>query len=293
MATEEVVTALNAELQALNVHELQVVMKPESPGGKTQFKLALQLPGGAAPSAVLSEGEQRAISIAAFFTEVKLGRGLGGVVFDDPVSSLDHRRRWHVAKRLAIEAQTRQVVVFTHDIYFLCILQQEAYDAQVSLMAQCVRKTPDGFGVRADRLPFDAQRTKARIGALRQAHVGVERAHKVGDEDLHKKLTRETYTTLRLAWERAVEEILFCNVVQRFAEGISTQSLHSVVVEDADYKTVDAGMTRCSKFAHDAAPSTNLPTPHPDELKADIEKLETWRDLVEKRRDTIKQRRTS
>jgi len=101
------------------------------------------------------------------------------------------------------------------------------------------------------------------------------------------------YTTLRLAWERAVEEILFSNVVQRFAEGVSTQSLHSVVVEDSDYKTIDEGMTKCSKFAHDAALSANLPTPHPDELKADIEKLEAWRDAVEKRKEGIKQRRTT
>jgi energy-coupling factor transporter ATP-binding protein EcfA2 len=113
MATQEVAEALNAELRSLNVHELHIVMKPESPGGRTQYKLALQLPGGRAPTAVLSEGEQRAIAIATFLAEVRLGRGRGGIVFDDPVSSLDHRRRWEVAQRLAIEATNRQVIVFT------------------------------------------------------------------------------------------------------------------------------------------------------------------------------------
>ncbi len=42
-----------------------------------------------------------------------------GIVFDDPVSSLDHWRRRNVAQRLTKEAKTRQVVVFTHDTSFL------------------------------------------------------------------------------------------------------------------------------------------------------------------------------
>jgi hypothetical protein len=114
MATEEVAAALNAELQNLNVHELKVAMRPESPQGRTQFKLALEHPGGGSPSSILSEGEQRAIAIASFLAEINLGRGLGGIVFDDPVSSLDHRRRWEVARRLATEAKHRQVIVLTH-----------------------------------------------------------------------------------------------------------------------------------------------------------------------------------
>jgi hypothetical protein len=86
-----------------------------------------------------------------------------------------------------------------------------------------------------------------------------------------------------LAWERGVEEVLFAGVVTRFGEGISTQRLKSVVVDDGDYKTVDAGMTRSSKFAHDTAPKARPPMPHPDELSADIENLEAWRVHVDKR----------
>jgi hypothetical protein len=41
-----------------------------------------------------------------------------GIVFDDPVSSLDHMRREQIARRLAREAKVRQVNVFTHDLAF-------------------------------------------------------------------------------------------------------------------------------------------------------------------------------
>jgi hypothetical protein len=291
MATPEVVTALNAELQALNVHELRIVMKNESPQGKTQFKLALELTGGEKPSAILSEGEQRAISIASFLAEVNLGPGRGGVVFDDPVSSLDHVRRWLVAERLAREASRRQVIVFTHDIYFLCILQQHASEAGVDVLAQCIRKDIGGFGVQTNRLPFEALKTTKRVSALRQMQTAVEKAQKEGADDERKRLTREAYYHLRLAWERSVEEVLFQGVVSRFEEGIATKMLRYVVVEDSDNEAINSGMTRCSKFEHDGAARAQVPTPTPAELKVDIEALETWRASVEARKQSVEARR--
>jgi ABC-type lipoprotein export system ATPase subunit len=292
MATQEVVDALNAELKALNVHELQVVMKPESPGGKTQYKLALQHPGGGAPSAILSEGEQRAIAIASFLAEVKLGKGLGGIVFDDPVSSLDHRRRSHVASRLVEKAKARQVIVFTHDIYFLCILQQEAELAGAPATTQCIGRSPAGFGVQADRLPFDTLSTTKRVKALHVLCENVAKVHKSGDDAETTRLTREAYAHLRMAWERGVEEVLLQGAVTRFIEGVSTQKLRYVLVEDSDYEAINIGMTKSSKFSgHDPATSAHLPTPHPDDLKADIEKLESWRASVEGRKAAVEARR--
>lgn len=291
VATQEVVAALNHELKALDVHELNAALKAETQKGKTQYKLVLETPGGLAAKDILSEGEQRAIAIATFLAEVSLGKGLGGVVFDDPVSSLDHRRRWHVAKRLAREALTRQVIVFTHDIYFLCILQQHAADIGLDLDPQCIRKSAAGFGVQSDRVPFDAMPTTKRIGALRDMLARATAAKKRDDDESHTRLTRDAYFNLRLAWERAIEEVLLFGTVTRFEEGISTLKLRSVSVEDDDYKKIDAGMTKCSKFAHDPAMGAHLPTPTPEELSEDIEELNAWRGDVEKRRDAIRKRR--
>ncbi|QTP58242.1 AAA family ATPase [Billgrantia antri] len=287
MATQELAEVLNVELKKLKVHDLQVSMRPESPGGRTKFKLMLQLPGGGTPSAILSEGEQRAIAIASFLAEVKLSKGQGGVVFDDPVSSLDHRRRWEVAERLANEALQRQVIVLTHDIYFLCIMEQKARDVGAHLIKQYIRRTSAGYGVHSNVLPFDTLTTKDRIGRLRQMLVDVEKSHKSGDEDDHRRLTHGAYRLLRMAWERSIEEVLFNGSIQRFGEGVSTQRLKSVVVEDGDYKKIEGGMTKCSKFEHDPASTIHLPVPDPDELREDIEKLEAWRKEVEKRKNIV------
>ncbi len=293
-ASQELADALNAELKLLKVHQLNVVMKPESPGGKTQFKLTLQLPGGGTPAAILSEGEQRAIAIASFLAELRLDKGRGGIVLDDPVSSLDHRRRWEVAERLAKESLTRQVIVFTHDIYFLLILDQKVEEVGASLTKNYIRRTAEGFGVHSEDLPFDVLGTKDRLGRLRQMLVGVRKAAKEGDEELQRQLTAKCYGQLRLAWERCIEEVLLNGVVQRFGEGVSTQRLKGVTVTDDDYREIEAGMTKSSKFEHDAAAAVGrLPIPDPGELDGDIERLATWRDKLVKRAEDIAKGKSS
>jgi len=49
------------------------------------------------------------------------------------MSSLDHIYRARVAKRLAEEAQHRQVIVFTHDLGFLFEITRESKAIEVPL----------------------------------------------------------------------------------------------------------------------------------------------------------------
>jgi len=63
--------------------------------------------------------KQNACSIADFLTEVQLDPNNCGIIFDDPVTSLDHERKDKIAQRLVMEAAQRQVVMFTHDIAFM------------------------------------------------------------------------------------------------------------------------------------------------------------------------------
>ncbi|MDO4039280.1 AAA family ATPase [Clavibacter michiganensis] len=74
------------------------------------------------PSKVLSEGEQKVLALADFLAEARLSGISAPVIFDDPVSSLDHRRINEVAARIANLAQSAQVLVFTHDLAFTMTL---------------------------------------------------------------------------------------------------------------------------------------------------------------------------
>ena len=117
VVSKELAEALNQEFKAVGAGELSVSLRSRARKGKAMHKLRLDLPQSHSPRDILSEGEQSAIAIGSFLAEVGLCGGKGGIVFDDPVSSLDHRRRERVSKRLAAEAACRQVIVFTHDIF--------------------------------------------------------------------------------------------------------------------------------------------------------------------------------
>src|SRR6185437_12186965 len=71
------------------------------------------------------EGEQKAIALAEFLTELQLDPVRAPVIFDDPVNSLDHRITDEVAKRLIRLSKTRQTIVFTHSILLLNSLLQQ------------------------------------------------------------------------------------------------------------------------------------------------------------------------
>ena len=293
VVSKELADALNREFKALGVGSLRVTLQTRSDKGKPLHKLKLELPQNRNPGDILSEGEQRAIAIGSFLAEVGLSNGKGGVVFDDPVSSLDHRRRELVAKRLTAEAAHRQVIVFTHDIYFLCILDEEAKTAGVSLTTQSLTRRAEGFGIADPELPFEGKNASKRIGVLKARHQSIAKLHKDGEEQEHRKQTVDAYFHLRMAWERAVEEVLLRNVVLRFRKGIETQRLAGVVVEDGDFTQVFHGMKKCSNYAHDKALIGGVAVPEPDELLADIMALENWRDLIEKRSKETEARRKS
>jgi energy-coupling factor transporter ATP-binding protein EcfA2 len=231
IATKEVMDALNSELLQLNVHKLKVVMKPSSSKGKLQYKLALEILSKTDVKDILSDGEQRAIAIASFLAEVTLDKGLGGIVFDDPMSSLDHVRRECIARRIAKEAQRRQVIVFTHDLFFLNALLHEARTIGLDPACRSLRRTAGGYGVADDSLPFEGASTKDRVGILRQMLVEARRVYKNNDDKGYRREARDIYAHLRMSWERGVEELLFNGVVLRFRKGIETNRLSKVTIE--------------------------------------------------------------
>jgi energy-coupling factor transporter ATP-binding protein EcfA2 len=276
IALEPVEQLLNAEMKALNVHTLRAKMKPESARGDTKYKLVLELPGGGKPTDILSEGEQRAIAIASFLTEMQLGASRSGIVFDDPVSSLDHVRRERVAKRLAREALTRQVIVFTHDLYFFNTLRAEAKEQKADLSFHSLRIAHEGYGVPDPQLPFAGQKTKERMGKLRELHAACKRSE--GDEVTYRSDALVLYAHLRPTWEKAVEELMLNNVIQRFDPRVQTGRLSEVEVLPEDVDVIERNMTICSKYTgHDNAELAMVELPSAEEIGEQLDQFDQWR----------------
>ena len=235
----------------------------------------------------MSEGEQRCLSIAAFFAELSTADDPSGIVFDDPVSSLDYKWREGVARRLVGEAKKRQVIVFTHDIVFLLLLKQFAEEENVAQLDQHVRQLSRGAGVCAEELPWVALKVSKRVGHLKKLLQEAEKLHRQGHQDAYEREASLIYGYLREAWERGLEEVLLGGIVERYRPGVQTQ--HVAVIADItveDCNAVEVAMKKCSKWlpGHDQAPAARADIPELASLEADIDSLDGWLAGIRKRR---------
>jgi energy-coupling factor transporter ATP-binding protein EcfA2 len=270
-------SALDAELKALGLTGMNVNLELRGSKGAGLQRLRLDLPKSVEKmklSDVLSEGEQRAIAIASFLAETGLSHSKSGIVFDDPVSSLDHSRRDAIAKRLAKEAAIRQVIVFTHDLVFVWDLVDGATNAGVPYKGVHVFSSQGVKGLVKESLPHEGGKLDARLNDIRSYEKKARKAIEQDiDHEQYDLFVRRGYGMLRDCWERLIEEVLFGDTVRRFRNGINTKNLKKAHVDDNDFEAVWHGMTRCSCFTHDAPTDAVVDLPDPDGFLADIERF--------------------
>ena len=289
VVSEQLKQSFKAELRNLDFTHIEVELK-EVGGteGVFYYKLVLTRNPGVELPRIVSEGEQRCISIAAFFAELSTADDPSGIVFDDPVSSLDFEWRNSVARRLVEESRHRQVIVFTHDVVFLLALKQYAEESSIQLLDQHVRRQSMGAGVCAEELPWVAMQVKDKVGYLKSRYQGAEKLFRNGNQDAYEQEAKYLYGLLREAWERALEEVLLGGVVERYRPSVQTQRLAPLSdITDQDCQTVKTAMTKCSTWltGHDKAPAARAPVPGPAELKKDFDALETWVKSIRSRRN--------
>lgn len=223
---------------------------------------------------VLSEGEYRGASIAGFIAELKTFGDNSAVVFDDPVTSLDHKYSQRIAERLCELAKSRQVIVFTHNILFLSQLMGVSKKEGVPNAVQTVRAGNDCFGLVSDGLPIEKMTTTKRVKALKNCIQAELTPDYENDSEMYKSKVEMFYRDLRGAWERFVEEVLFNGVVTRLDYGIHTQKLRKVDICELDIVLVNENMSKCSIYMHDQPSDVVVETPVPNELLSDVGVLE-------------------
>ena len=275
-------------IQGLGLHRTKITLD-EKPG-KGKVLQAITLDGAnqaASPEDVLSEGERTAISLSYFLADLGSAETTSGIIFDDPVTSLDHRIRDGVVKALVSEAKGRQVIVFTHDLAFFCELMSRARFEQVDAVPYFIESFGAAVGLVQGETPWDAMTVKDRLGKL-QAHIAEAKAAETsGDAEGYRQKVARFYGRLRATWERAVEELLFNQVVCRYERAVQTMRLRGVAVDNDAITTVFDAMNRCSDIvdAHDHAVAASVPIPSLAEMEADLGRL---RDFVKMQREKVK-----
>ena len=272
LVTDGLRDAFSDEMRRLGAQQIvRVNLKPTALKGKTTFGISLSdakyptKTGG-----VLSEGEQRVVALAYFLAEARIASDKVGLIFDDPVSSLDHWWAERIAQRIAEIGVDRQMIVFTHSVAFAVEIEKHATFTRTPVEKLYIEKGADGAGrCSPDAAPWDnlsvgarLDHLKARISALRTLHLA---------EPTGREYAREAAVfcgDLRSTWERAIEEHVFCGVIERFGNTVSLGRLKSVSCTTETFRMAHEAVTKLSAItnAHDKARGAFATCPNPDEL---------------------------
>jgi len=264
------------QMKRVGLRQPKVAIDERSERGKVLHSIAVE---GAkqivAPESIFSEGESTAISLAFFLADLGSVEDTCGVIFDDPVTSLDHRIREGVVNALVAEAKQRQVVVFTHDLALYCELISAATIEQVEAIPNHVESFSTTIGHLSGAEPRETLKVTQRYAELEKLIKDAEQAG--NPEDFNHAVDR-FYSLLRAAWERSVEELLFNQVVSRYQKEVLTQRLVGAVIDKEAVAAVFQGMTRGSARteAHDHAAGAALPNPSQEDLKNHLEELKVF-----------------
>ena len=225
---------------------------------------------------IFSEGEHRCVALAAFLAELVTSKQRSGIVFDDPMSSLDHVHRKAVAARLVEEARHRQVIVFTHDLAFLFELRRECEAKDCPVQYQTVVRQQSRPGFIEAELPMKAKSAQQLANSVRSELKSVKHHLASWNDTRRTVFSKGLIEQLREAWDQGIADMIF-PVLGRFDNTIKGTSFYKLaVLNDEDVKTVTAARGRLSEELHSAAETLNPETVSHDDLIGEVVKLETW-----------------
>ncbi len=281
LVTAEYIGRFQDEIKRLGAGRIKVKLeKTKSDKGKVYFQIKLEGNRRGLPvDKIFSEGEFRIISLAAFLADVEGHADKSTFIFDDPISSLDQDYEEKVAERLVELSKSRQVLVFTHRLSLMALLDEAV--KKEGLNQNTIGLYKESWGTGEPGLPpIHAQKTKAAINTLiAKIPVGRNILNEQGNES-YSWWAKGVCSNTRITIEKVIEFDLLADVVQRFRRPITTQGkLHNVAkvtIEDCVY--IDELMTKYSRYEHSQPNEVPVQPPEPDELDADLSKLKQWRE---------------
>ncbi|PGS49895.1 hypothetical protein [Bacillus sp. AFS041924] len=289
LITSEYIKRFERELKELGGSRINVKLV-KTRATKGQIYHQVQLKNGlknVTTSEVLSEGELRLVSLAGFIADVESSSDNVPFIFDDPISSLDQLFEEATIKRIARLSLNRQVIVFTHRLSFLTLLQEAAKDMGLDYDVTWLRTESWGAGEPGEVPIFG----KKPISALNQLlNERLSRARKILQEQgkaEYDLFAKGICSEFRILLERLIENDLLADVVQRFRRSITTQGkIHKLAkISIDDCKIFEELLTKYSKYEHSQSYETPTPLPEPDELKEDMESIKNWVTEFNKRRN--------
>lgn len=285
LITDAFVQRFNNELNALGASRLKVkLIKSKVLKGKVLH--TLQLDGAAHNlNEVLSEGENRIVSIAAFLADVTGRTYPAPFVFDDPISSLDQDYEEAVVQRLCAIASERQVIIFTHRLSLLGMVQDYAKKVSIEPEIICIREESWGTGEPGDTPLFAKKPDKALNQLINDRLSKAKKLLNEHGKEVYEPYAKALCSDFRILLERMIECELIADVVQRYRRAINTMGKigNLAKISEADCKYFDDLMTKYSRYEHSQPLEAPVPLPEPDELETDFTALKDWQAEFKKR----------
>ena len=286
LITAAFVERFNEELKTLGALKIRVdLLKTRVSKGQVLYKIRLRRAPGSPLADILSEGEIKIVSIAAFLADVRGKSGQIPVVFDDPTSSLDQNFEEALVRRLVDLSHNRQVIVFTHRLPFLGMLRQFTEKEPIKLDIFSIRLAEGGTG-EPSPIPISQSEIKSALNTLMGQRYQVAREAKdCGNYEHAEMFLKSICSDFRMLVERSVENDLLCGIVQRYQRPVHSLKLKDLAkkFEKSDCELLESLMTKYSRFEHSQPAESPVQLPELSDVLADMKMLKNWREEYKER----------
>jgi energy-coupling factor transporter ATP-binding protein EcfA2 len=265
-----------------NVAEKVTIRKTKTKDGKSYHKcLFISKDINEPISTIFSEGEQKIIALANFLSECTIDGALNSIVFDDPVTSLDQDYRETIVNSIVALAKNRQVIVLTHDLYFVrSLMDLFKSNSLIECYLQSLESYKGISGIVTDEIPYLAKNVQQRIETINK---GLDYFKSLDASSIEKveRVLDQLRKRMRMLMEKAVEEILANKSIQRFSKNINVKQsnlANFVVVEKQDIEFILTLFGKYSKPEHDGDVPAVYSLPDENEIKVDLRNFSDWKD---------------
>ncbi len=279
LITDAFVQRFNGELKNLSASQVKVeLVKSKVSKGRVLHKLQLRGAARSGLTDVLSEGERRIVSIAAFLADVTGKSNQAPFIFDDPISSLDQTYEEAVVQRLIELSQDKQVIVFTHRLSLLGLIQEYAKKVDEEPEIICIRAESWGAGEPGDTPLFVKRPDKALNSLINDRLSKAKKLFIEQGKEVYELYAKALCSDFRILLERMIEFDLMADVVGRYRRDINTKNkIHKLaLINEHDCQYFDDLMTKYSRYEHSQPLDTPVPLPEPDDLENDFNMLKKW-----------------
>ena len=278
---QKYIDTFNEECKKLNGN-FGIDINHTGAAGKSYRQLRLK---GRNPNAVLSEGEQKVIAIADFLAEMQLSEVNRGIIFDDPVTSLDEKRKSEIAERLVKEALQKQVIIFTHDLVFVSSLIGHCKESNISNDCHWIENVdgnqPGTIWLRNTPSFEKDYKTSGK------AQGYYDEAKKLPPAQREDKI-KSGFAALRTSYETQVVFGLFKGVVQRFEERVSVDSLKSVFFTTEIRDEILDSFYQCCRYmeGHSHSDKYAYKKPELENLNEEIQRFNAIKKKISELKET-------